>query len=121
MNFKSIVTQKNHVMSIAKEVNAVCAELGKKLKRARLAKNLTQNELAKLIGASRTKIVNAENGYASTETLAAIMITLKIEQSLVDLIPDDPRTLLEKIEALGKFRERASGNSSYAESYDIED
>jgi transcriptional regulator with XRE-family HTH domain len=103
-------------MSDAKKVSDICADLGKKLKRARLAKNITQNEMARLIGSSRAKIVSAENGHATTETLAAIMIALNIEQSLSDLIPDDTRTLLEKMEALGRLRERASGNNSYAES-----
>ncbi len=108
-------------MGIAKEVNAVCAELGIKLKRARLAKNLTQNEMAKLIGSSRAKIVSAERGRTSTETLAAIMIALKIEQSLGDLIPDDTRTLLEKLELFGRRRERASGNGSYTDIEDFHD
>lgn len=108
-------------MSISKQVSDACAELGKKLKRARLDKNITQNELAKLIGSSRTKIVTAESGYASTETLAAIMIALKLEPSLGDLIPDDSRSLLEKLEANGKKRERASGNGSYTDGEGIHD
>lgn len=96
-------------------MNAACAELGKKLKRARLAKNITQRELAKLIGGSRAKIVTAESGYTSTETLAAIMIALRFEQSLGVLIPDDSRAFLDKSHVHRKLRERASGNSLHTD------
>lgn len=109
-----IMMEKDYITSTAARVSGACADLGKKLKLARLAKNLTQDELAKLIGCSRARIVTAERGQGTTEIFVAIMIALKFDQALEDLIPEDPRSPLEKLKSRGRQRERASGNSSYA-------
>ena len=106
--------EKYNIMNTSISASDVCADLGKKLKLARLAKNLTQIELSKITGISRGKIVEAEKGRGSTETLVTIMIALKIEQALKEMIPTDPRSPLEKLKSKGKQRERASGNSDYA-------
>ncbi|MAS26261.1 MAG: transcriptional regulator, partial [Oceanospirillaceae bacterium] len=41
---------------------AVCGELGERLKQARLNRDLTQSEVADMAGISRKLVLNAEKG-----------------------------------------------------------
>lgn len=98
-----------------------CEVLGRRLKAARLAKNLTQRELAKIIGISRGKIVEAEKGYATMETLVSILFALKKEDGLNVLLPEVPEMSLVEVVKPRKLRVRASGNKTYLEGESLED
>ena len=56
-------------------------DIGQKIKEARLALNMTQEELAKRIGASKNAISNYENGVSTPklELLCAIMKHLEVD------------------------------------------
>lgn len=96
------------------DVTAECEHLGSRLKKARLEKNLTQTELAQLVGVSRGKIVAAEKGYTTTQTFVAIMIALQKSEELDQILPEESRITTEVIKRKKKQRQRASGNSSYS-------
>jgi len=98
-----------------------CVVLGRRLKAARLAKNLTQRELAKIIGVSRGKIVGAEKGHASMETLVSILFALKKEDGLNVLLPEVPESPLIEVMKPKKLRVRASGNKTYLEGENLKE
>ncbi len=66
--------------------------IGDKIKEARLASNMTQDELAKRIGVSKNAISNYENGVSTpkVELLCAIMKHLEIDANyLYDVAKDE--------------------------------
>lgn len=93
-----------------------CMVLGQRLKAARLAKNLTQRELAKIIGVSRGKIVEAEKGHATMETLVSILFALKKENDLNVLLPDVIEPQFVVVKKPTKSRMRASRNKAHLDS-----
>lgn len=97
-----------------------CEALGLRLKSARLAKNLTQRELAKMIGISRGKIVEAEKGHATMETLFSILFALKKENDLDALLPDVIEPQFVVVKKPIKPRVRASGNKTHLKSENLE-
>ncbi len=72
----------------AKQIDSFYLELGEKLKKARLRNDkLSQSSLGKMIGLSRTSIVNIESGRQriTLHTLYHLSQILKV--NLADLIP----------------------------------
>ena len=63
--------------------------IGVKIKEARLAANMTQEELAKKIGVSKNAISNYENGVSApkVELLCAIMKHLEIDANYLYSLP----------------------------------
>ncbi len=88
--------------------SAVVAELGERLKQARLNANKTQAELAEQAGLSRKAVLNAEKGKTQLETLVAIMIALKLTQQLNSFLPPVEISPLQLAKLQGKKRQRAS-------------
>ena len=60
-------------------------DIGKNIKKARLSKSLTQEELAKRIGVSKNAISNYENGVSTPklELLFAIMTVLEVDANYI--------------------------------------
>lgn len=65
--------------------------IGNKIKEARLAANMTQEELAKRIGVSKNAISNYENGVSTpkVELLCSIMKHLDIDANFLYGLPND--------------------------------
>lgn len=66
-------------------------QLGNRLKQWRAAKNLTQAELAELIGVSRKTINTVENGVFVPSVLLALKLARQLGtsvESLFHLVPD---------------------------------
>jgi putative transcriptional regulator len=85
---------------------AILREIGERLKRARLQRNMTQATLSDLTGVSRRTIQKTEEGDVSTlKTLIALLRGLDLLDQLNLL---QPETLQSSIQ-LGKLRQRASG------------
>ena len=86
-------------------VEAILAELGQRLKQARLNKNLTQEDVAKKSrgGAART-VVEAEKGHARLETFVAILQVLGVAEQLENFLPEQD---LSPLEILKTQREKA--------------
>ncbi|MAZ87600.1 MAG: transcriptional regulator [Cellvibrionaceae bacterium] len=88
--------------------SAVAAQLGARLKQARLNANKTQAELADKAGLNRKAVLNAEKGKAQLETVVAMMIALNLSQQLDSFLPPIEISPLQLAKLQGKKRQRAS-------------
>lgn len=61
------------------------AKLGNRLKVARAEKNLSQEELARLIGVTRQTISSVETGQYCPSALLAFLLAQKLEKPITDL------------------------------------
>ncbi|HBG61932.1 MAG: hypothetical protein A2Y03_09625 [Omnitrophica WOR_2 bacterium GWF2_38_59] len=90
---------------------AILSEIGERLKRKRLEKNMSQQSLADITGLDRTTIGYAEKGKTfSILTLIEIMRGLKILDELNLFLSDPGLSPLELVKLKGKQRVRASRN-----------
>ncbi|MEN0036746.1 MAG: helix-turn-helix transcriptional regulator [Cellvibrio sp.] len=89
-----------------------CELLGRRLKEARLEKNMTQRELSKILGMSRGRIVEAEKGLATVGTVLKILTFFKREGDLDVLISEEPSSQIAALKRSKKLRERASGKQA---------
>ncbi len=87
---------------------ALAAELGERLKQARLNRDLTQTELAAAVGVTRKTIINAEKGKATLEIFVAILQALEFTQQLELFLPRQQISPLQLAKLQGKQRQRAS-------------
>ncbi len=61
------------------------AKLGNRLKVARAEKNLSQEELARLVGVTRQTISSVETGQYCPSALLAFLLAQKLEKPITDL------------------------------------
>ncbi|MEN0036692.1 MAG: helix-turn-helix transcriptional regulator [Cellvibrio sp.] len=87
----------------------IASTVGERLKRARLGKNLKQEDLARLTGLSRKVIVSGEKGRLTVESLASIMIALGQAEAFEALLPEVPFSPVQLLKLKGKERKRARG------------
>jgi putative transcriptional regulator len=111
---RTLILFKNEKSEIANsmkktEINEACEIFGARLKRVRLNKNLTQIELAKLAQISRGKIIEAEKGNASIETLVSILSALNPGHWFELLLLEETDSLKRNDKKDDKERQRASG------------
>ena len=87
--------------------------LGERLAAYRIARNLKQTELAAEAGIGRATLARLEqNGNASIDTLARVLIALDLEERLLDVVPDAKVNPLDPLAAKGKRRQRVRDNAS---------
>ena len=89
--------------------NEVLRELGRRLARARLERNLTQARLAEESGVSKRTVERMEQGAVAT-TLSALVRVLRALGALdrLDLLlPDLPPSPIAQLKLQGKTRRRA--------------
>lgn len=60
-------------------------KLGNRLKVARAEKNLSQEELARLVGVTRQTISSIETGQYNPSTLLAFLLAQKLDKPVADL------------------------------------
>lgn len=88
---------------------AILREIGRRLRRTRLEKNLSQQRLAELSGLNRTTISAAERKAAiGVQTLVQILRALDALDGLDAFLPDPGLSPLQLAEMKGKQRQRAS-------------
>jgi transcriptional regulator with XRE-family HTH domain len=76
-------------MSLNKPVTVLAQDLGERLSRYRLSRNLRQQDIAKLSGISRGAITRIEAGQGGTiDSLLRIMTALDLEDRIKMLLPD---------------------------------
>jgi len=89
---------------------AIARTIGERLQQHRLAKDLTQKELAEQSGVSRRTVINAENGERTTlATLISIMRALGLLDHIDRLIPEPVASPLEIVKQNRRTKKRASG------------
>ncbi|MCP8898705.1 helix-turn-helix transcriptional regulator [Gilvimarinus xylanilyticus] len=86
------------------------ADLGERLKQARLNLDLTQVETAERAGVTRKAVLNAEKGQATLEVFVAIMHALDQAAQLDNFLPPPPISPVQLAKLQGKKRKRASGS-----------
>ena len=88
---------------------AILREIGGRLRRRRLDKNLSQQTLADLAGLSRTTVSDLERGApAGMLTLVQVLRALGGLEELDALLPDPGLSPLELARMKGRERQRAS-------------
>jgi len=88
---------------------AVLREIGQRLKKQRLRRNLTQQNLADQAGVSRTTISDMEQGSPfQVLTLIQALRALRSLEAIEDFLPDPGISPLQLARMRGKERQRAS-------------
>jgi transcriptional regulator with XRE-family HTH domain len=88
---------------------AVLAEIGQRLARHRLNRNLTQAELAKEAGVSKRTLVRLEGGESTQLTnLIRVLRALGLLANLDAFIPPPVPSPIQQLRTEGKRRKRAS-------------
>jgi len=88
---------------------AVCKEIGRRLKTNRLNKNWTQKEVADFSGISVTAVKSVESGKGTILSLVKILRALKSLDSLNAFLPDPGFSPMQIVKLKGKTRTRATG------------
>lgn len=95
----------------------VLTELGERIARHRLNRNLTQDQLAREAGVSKRTVVRLENGESSQLTnLIRILRALELLSNLDSLIAVPPASPIEAMKAKSRERRRASPSSRKSKS-----
>ena len=85
------------------------SELGDRLARHRLNRNLTQDQLARDAGVSKRTVVRLENGQSSQVTsLVRVLRALGLLDNLDALVPAPMASPIEALKAKARERRRAS-------------
>jgi transcriptional regulator with XRE-family HTH domain len=87
---------------------AILAELGTRIRRLRLRKNITQQALAEATTLSLGVIKSLESGRGKLSTLVAVLRELGALDQLDHLIPEATISPIQLARMKGKVRERAS-------------
>jgi transcriptional regulator with XRE-family HTH domain len=89
--------------------DAVLAELGARVARHRLERNLTQDALATEAGVSERTLIRVEHGRSTqAANLMRILRALGLTGNLDALIPEPPPSPIQQLKLHGRRRRRAS-------------
>ncbi len=92
---------------------AILKELGDRLSRYRLNRNLTQDLLAKEAGVSKRTLIRIEGGQSvSIDNLIRVLRAQNLLGNLDALVPAPPASPIQQAKLHGKRRQRASTPSS---------
>jgi transcriptional regulator with XRE-family HTH domain len=90
--------------------DAVLGELGRRLARLRLDRNLTQQELATEAGVSRETVQRLERGHSVTLSgLLRVLRALELLEGLDALVPEPLASPIEQLDRARGQRQRATG------------
>jgi len=88
---------------------AVLVEVGERLRRERLDRNLTQAELEARSGVSEETIRNIENGHnSSIKTLIRLLRAMGLLGRIDSLVPEPGLSPIQVAKMRGKVRRRAT-------------
>ncbi|HEY8639315.1 MAG TPA: helix-turn-helix transcriptional regulator [Solirubrobacterales bacterium] len=101
--------------------NAVLAELGGRLRRTRLERNLSQEQVAKEAGVSRFTVKRIEEGKpARLTSLIRLLRFLGLLESLEQLVPEPLPSPIDQLRHRGRQRQRARSRSAAEGAEDAE-
>ena len=97
----------------SKSPEAISHEIGQKLERLRLSRNITQAQLARDAGISERTLRRLESGDNPTlNSLIRVLISLKIPQNIDLLVPDPRIRPIERVRTKGAERQRSSSTKA---------
>lgn len=90
---------------------AILSEIGARLARVRLAKNMPQAQLAIQAGVSKRTVERLESGEVATRLSAFIRVcrVLGLVDQLEHLVPETAASPMAQLKTRGRERRRASG------------
>lgn len=96
--------------------DAVMVELGGRLARVRLERNLTQVQLAHEAGISKPTLQRLESGAVATQLSGFLRVcrVLGLVEGFETLIPEPAVTPMEQLKRQSRKRQRASGKKAAA-------
>ena len=97
---------------------AICRELGSRIKELRLQKNITQQELADATTYSRKAIQSLEAGKTKLSTVIAVLRHFGQLDTLDAFIPEVPVSPIQLAKMKNKERQRGSGLRKLNDSID---
>lgn len=94
----------------------VLRELGARLAGARLARNLTQAELAEQAGVSKRTVERLESGEVATQLSGFVRVcrALGLLERFEALVPEAEASPIAQLQRRGRQRQRASGGKAMA-------
>ncbi len=93
---------------IIETVSQLETQLGERLARLRLSRNLTRDQLAKETGASSRTLARLEAGEgASLDSFIRVLLALNMESNLLAMLPDPAVRPIERVKLQGRERQRA--------------
>ncbi len=92
---------------------AILGELGARIARYRLNRNLTQEALAERAGVSRPTVARLEQGNSTTlSNLIRVLRALDLVENLEALVPEPPLSPIQQLKTKQRQRQRASSSAS---------
>ena len=92
---------------------AALAELGTRLRRTRLERNLTQEQVAEEAGVSRLTVKRIEDGgSAQLTSLLRVLRSLGLLEALEQLVPEPMPSPIDRLRRRGRERQRARPGSA---------
>lgn len=101
--------------------SALSAEMGSRLRQARLNADYRQETLSEKAGVSVKVLRNAEKGKVYLENLMAILQALDLLDSIDSFLPPMPVSPIQLAKLKGKARVRASGDGGDLSENDEDD
>lgn len=89
---------------------AVAQELGQRVRRMRLNKNMTQAQVSEFSGVSLKAIKSVEGGKGTILSLIKILRALKCLGNLDAFLPEPEISPRQLVKLKGKVRQRATGS-----------
>ena len=100
----------------ASSSTAIASALCKRLEEIRLSKNISQAELARQAGVSRSTMTRIADGQSiSLDSFIRVIKALGLADHLAILLPDPSVRPVELVTHEGKHRQRASGKRNSTE------
>jgi transcriptional regulator with XRE-family HTH domain len=95
---------------------AILRELGERISRYRLNRNMTQSALADEAGISERTMIRLENGEPSQIlNFVRVLRVLDLLENLEALVPEPPLSPIQQVKMHGKQRQRASSSPTMGE------
>lgn len=98
--------------------DAVIKALFERIEKIRLSRNVSQADLAKEAGVSRSTITRLADGQGiSVDSFIRVMLALDLADNLAALLPNPDVRPVDRVRLDGSERRRASGKRSAAEGW----
>jgi transcriptional regulator with XRE-family HTH domain len=96
--------------------DALLRLIGERLARLRLAKNLTQGQLAEQAGLGVRTVQRLELGAAATQLSGFVRVcrVLGLVEGFEALVPEEPASPMAQLQQQGRKRQRATGKKAAA-------